>query len=107
VNIPVELRDSMSRTVAYALDFILDTLDYSPDEAITPRTEEELKAQPTADPSPVDMFAVVVWNDEKHSFEDVAQIIGDTVGMARPKALKCADVIDEQECGFVNFFDLF
>jgi len=86
----------MSRTIAYALDFILDTLDYSPDEAKPPRTEQELKEQPTADPLPMQIFAVAVWNDEKHSFEDVAQIIADTTGISREQAMKSADAIDEQ-----------
>jgi E3 ubiquitin-protein ligase UBR1 len=96
VNIPGELRESMAKTVAYALDFIIDTLDYSPDEAVTPKTEEDLRAQPTSDPTSNDVFAIVVWNDEKHSFEDVAQIVSDTTGVTYNQALKIADTIDDQ-----------
>ncbi len=97
-NIPNELKSSMSQTIAYALDFIIDTLDYSPDEAITPRTEDQLRRQASADPSNVDIFAVTVWNDEKHSFEDVAQIISDTVGIPIEHSIRIAESIDDQVC---------
>ena len=43
------LKDSMRRT-AFALDFMLDTLDYSPDEPSVPANEADLRLQPVADP---------------------------------------------------------
>jgi E3 ubiquitin-protein ligase UBR1 len=36
----------MRKTVAYALDFILDTLDYSPDEPSVPAGEADLDSSP-------------------------------------------------------------
>ena len=59
-SVSPELLDSMSRTVAYALDFVLDTLDFSPDEASVPTSEEALVAQPTADPLKKDLYAIIV-----------------------------------------------
>ena len=40
----------MGRTVGYALDFLLDTLDCSPDEPTVPPNEADLRLQPTPDP---------------------------------------------------------
>src|ERR1700733_9420735 len=39
VSVPPELHDTMRRTVGYALDFILDTLDFSPDESFVPAND--------------------------------------------------------------------
>ena len=40
INVPPELRDSVHRTIGYALDFLLDMLDYSPEE---PNNEADLR----------------------------------------------------------------
>ncbi|THH04445.1 hypothetical protein EW145_g5517 [Phellinidium pouzarii] len=93
--VPPELWDSMSRTVAYALDFILDTLDYSPDETQLATTEEMLSNQPTADPLRKDLYAVVVWNDDKHSFDEVIRHLSDTCGCSVEEAANHTRKIDE------------
>lgn len=93
--VPPELWESMSRTVAYALDFLLDTLDFSPDEPSVPRTEEDLKDQPSSDPMTKDLFAVVVWNDEKHTYAELAQLICDTTGRTKEEAAAMVRKLDE------------
>ena len=96
-SIPPELHESMSRTVAYALDYILDTLDYSPDEAIAPTNEADLRAQPTGDPMVMkDQYCVIIWNDDKHSFDEVIHLLGESTGRNREEASDIADKIDEQ-----------
>lgn len=95
VLVPPELRETISRTVGYALDFILDTLDYSPDEPTVPKTEIELRKQPTADPIAKDQFCVILWNDEKHSFDEVIKLLCDKTGRTREEASDCAHRIDE------------
>ena len=40
INVPPELRDSVHRTIGYALNFLLDMLDYSPEE---PNNEADLR----------------------------------------------------------------
>ena len=94
--VPPELWDSMSRTVAYALDFILDTLDYSPDETLLPTSEKFLLEQPTADQQKKDLFAVVVWNDEKHSFDETVRHLSDTCDCSVEEAINHANKIDDQ-----------
>ena len=38
-----ELRDNMGRTIGYTLGFLLDTLDYSPEEPSVPSNEPALR----------------------------------------------------------------
>ena len=95
VSVPPELRDSISRTIGYAIDFILDTLDSSPDETIVPLTETDLRSQPTGDPLMHDLFSVVIWNDDKHSFDEVIELLHDITSRTREEAAQVADRIDE------------
>ncbi|THH31562.1 hypothetical protein EUX98_g2617 [Antrodiella citrinella] len=96
-SIPPELHESMSRTVAYALDYVLDTLDYSPDETNAPNNEADLRAQPTGDPMVMkDQFCVIIWNDDKHSFDEVIHLLCDSTARTREEASDIADKIDEQ-----------
>jgi E3 ubiquitin-protein ligase UBR1 len=86
----------MARTVGYALDFMLDTLDYSPDEPSVPSNEAELRLQPSADPMMKDQYCVLIWNDDKHSFEEVIKLICDTTSRSREDATEIAHRVDEQ-----------
>ncbi|KAH7923758.1 hypothetical protein BV22DRAFT_1092243 [Leucogyrophana mollusca] len=95
VSFPPELREIMGRTVAYALDFLLDTLDYSPDEPSVPADEAELRLQPTADPMQKDQYCIVLWNDDKHSFSEVIELICETTTRTRDEAHALAHSIDE------------
>ncbi|PCH33185.1 hypothetical protein WOLCODRAFT_111408 [Wolfiporia cocos MD-104 SS10] len=96
VPVPPELRDTMSRTVAYALDFILDTLDLSPEETTPPTAENDLRAQPSGDPALKDYFSVVIWNDDKHSYEELIKLLCDITGRTRQEAAEVVDHIDDQ-----------
>lgn len=86
----------MSRTIGYALDFMLDTLDYSPDEPSVPLNEAELRLQPSADPMMKDQFCIIVWNDDKHSFDEMIRLICDMTVRSREEADEMAYRIDEQ-----------
>ncbi|KAI0638910.1 hypothetical protein C8Q77DRAFT_1078285 [Trametes polyzona] len=98
VHVPSELRESISRTIGYAIDFVLDTLDTSPDETLmsTSPNEAVLRLQPTGDPLMHDQFAIVVWNDDKHSFDEVIELLHDITSRTREEASQIADRIDEQ-----------
>ncbi|KAF7982421.1 hypothetical protein HWV62_28541 [Athelia sp. TMB] len=95
VPVPQELRESAGRTIGYALDFLLDTLDYSPDEPSVPSTDEELRAQPTADPMQKEQYCVVVWNDDKHSFEELMLLVADSTIWSKDDASDVAHRVDE------------
>ncbi|CCL98937.1 uncharacterized protein FIBRA_00944 [Fibroporia radiculosa] len=96
VLVPPELRDTMGRTVAYALDFVLDTLDYSPDETNPPGNENDLRSQPSGDPMSKDQFSIVVWNDDKHSFDEIIQLLCDLTNRSREQAEELTERIDDQ-----------
>ncbi|KAI0651382.1 hypothetical protein C8Q79DRAFT_932987 [Trametes meyenii] len=98
VHVPTELRESIGRTIGYAIDFVLDTLDSSPDETFmaTPPSDAILRLQPTGDPLMLDQFAIVVWNDDKHSFDEVIELLHDITNRTREEALQIADRIDDQ-----------
>lgn len=95
VSVPLELQETMRRTVGYALDFVLDTLDYSPDESSVPFNETDLRLQPSADPMMKDQYCVVIWNDDKHSFEEVIKLLCDMTNRTREEATAVANRIDE------------
>lgn len=96
VAAPPDLKDSMRRTIAFALDFLLDTLDYSPDEPTVPTNEADLRLQPSADPMMKDNYCIVVWNDDKHSFDEVTKIIVDLTNRTQEDAAALVRRIDEQ-----------
>lgn len=105
------------------LDYILVTLASTPVEpslptassriAYLPRiplsdlhpTEVASRAHQTAqfigtplDPVPVypDLYAVVLWNDEKHTREDVAVQLGDAVGWPESRGFACAESVHRE-----------
>ncbi|EIW86012.1 hypothetical protein CONPUDRAFT_94286 [Coniophora puteana RWD-64-598 SS2] len=95
-QVPPELREQMSRTIAYALDFLLDTLDYSPDEPNVPSNEADLRLQRSADPMQKEQYCLVLWNDDKHSFDEVIEVIVETTGRDRAEADGLSRAIDER-----------
>ncbi|KAK0502977.1 hypothetical protein EDD18DRAFT_1276884 [Armillaria luteobubalina] len=96
VFVPPDLRETMSKTVGYALDFILDTLDFSPDEPSVPANEADLRVQPSADPMSKDHYCIVLWNDEKHSFDEVIKLLCDKTNCSHEEASEITQRIDEQ-----------
>lgn len=95
VSVPPELHDSMQRTIGYALDFLLDTLDYSPEEPAIPNNEADLRLQPSADPMLKDQYCIVLWNDEKHSFDEVIKMLRDLTNRSKEEAKDLTQKIDE------------
>jgi E3 ubiquitin-protein ligase UBR1 len=85
----------MGKAIGHALDFVLATFDISPDEPFIPVNEADLRLQPTADTMTKDLFSVVLWNDDKHSFDEVVKLLSDLTGRSREEALELAHRIDE------------
>ncbi|KAA1468351.1 hypothetical protein DENSPDRAFT_833612 [Dentipellis sp. KUC8613] len=105
VLVPPDLRESMTKTVAYALDFIIDTLDYSPEETSVPPNEADLRLQPSADPMMKDQYCIVLWNDEKHSFNEVIELLVNTTGRTPEEASQAADRVDSQGRDVIEMSD--
>lgn len=97
MTVPQELQESMARTIGYAVDYVLDTLDFSPEVTIAPLSEEMLWKQASGDPMMMkDQFCVVLWNDDKHSFAEVIQLIQELTSRTREEASDIANRIDDQ-----------
>ena len=92
---PPGVKEAIRKTVAFALDFILDTLDYSPDTLSLPGDEAYLRLQPSADPMLKDQYCVVLWNDDKHSFDEVAQILAELLDKPLAETKAIARRLDE------------
>ena len=75
---------------------MLDTLDYSPDEPMVPANEADLRLQPSADPMMKDQYCIVLWNDDKHSFDEVTKLLVDMTNRAPDDAAALVRRIDEQ-----------
>lgn len=86
----------MRRTIAFALDFLLDTLDYSPDEPVVPNNEADLRLQPSADPMMKDIYCIVLWNDDKHSFDEVIKLLVDLTNRTVEEAEVLVRRVDDQ-----------
>jgi len=96
VDTPTDLKDFIRRTIGFALDFILDTLDYSPDEPMVLVNEAELRFQPSADPMMKDQYCIVLWNDDKHSYDEVTNLVMEMTGCTHEEAVALVRRIDEQ-----------
>ncbi|KAI4115856.1 MAG: hypothetical protein LQ345_003622 [Seirophora villosa] len=82
-QLPDELLESISMTVGRAFDYICDVISCSPEQLRLQRTEESIKHderlshlaskwyEEPEDPDPE--FALVLWNDEKHTVDEVTQ----------------------------------
>lgn len=96
VVLPPDLREQMLKTISYTIDFLLDTLDFSPDEPQVPLNETEAGVQLSGDPMSKDHYCIIVWNDDKHSFDEVAQLLVDlTPTRTREEADAIARLIDD------------
>lgn len=96
VTTPPDLMEAMRKTIGFALDFMLDTLDYSPDEPMVPANEADLRLQPSADPMMKDQYCIVLWNDDKHSFVEVTKLIMEMTNRTFDEALVLVRRIDDQ-----------
>lgn len=84
----------MAHTIAYVLDYILNTLDYAPDDTTPPRDMTQLSLIETADPARKDIFSVILWNDDKHSFDEVIHNVCEATGVL--DASQMVERIDEE-----------
>ncbi|ORX62464.1 hypothetical protein DM01DRAFT_1315943 [Hesseltinella vesiculosa] len=104
-SLPQPLLDAMDDTLRVVLDYLLETFATSP-EKVSPGTVEEV-LRDTQDshaalnirpPSPDShlrrTYACVLWNDERHSFEQVIDIVTRSTGKSKAEAQKDAEAVD-------------
>ena len=88
----------MSKVIGCALDFLLDVLDYSPEEATLPTNYETLVNQLSADPLLKEYWAIVLWNDEKHSYDEAVAHLQHMTGCNLQQATAVVMRTDEEVC---------
>lgn len=93
----------MSKVIGCALDFLLDVLDYSPEEATLPTTYETLISQLSADPLQKEYWAIVLWNDEKHSFDEAVAHLQHMTGCNLQQATAVVMRTDEEVCSLTSY----
>ncbi|KDQ52976.1 hypothetical protein JAAARDRAFT_197766 [Jaapia argillacea MUCL 33604] len=96
VPLPPTLQPTIQSTLSLLLDFILSTLSLSPPTTTLPTTLSALHLQPTADPLSKDLWCVVVWNDDKHSFGEVGVLLRDCCGMEGEEVGEIVGRVDEE-----------
>ncbi|KAJ2380381.1 E3 ubiquitin-protein ligase ubr1, partial [Coemansia sp. RSA 2559] len=97
---PASVKRSIELTIAVVLEFILETFATSPinlnmnfdESAIL----EDAKNSSLAinDSEPQTKFAVVLWNDEVHSFQDVIDQCTESLQCSHMEAKKIAETVD-------------
>lgn len=81
-ELPADLVHSIRSTIARALDYICDVISCSPEQLRLPKTEEKIRKDeedsrltsryygPETDSEDIE-YALILWNDEKHTVDDV------------------------------------
>ncbi|KAF2083417.1 hypothetical protein K490DRAFT_51742 [Saccharata proteae CBS 121410] len=106
--VPEDVLKSIRTTVARALDYICDVFSCSPEQLRLPKTEDSIRKDEELSRltskwyggedihEPDQEFALVLWNDEKHTVEDVenqvARACKQTKKFGRDKAYEVDDV---------------
>lgn len=92
-KLPSDLRELLESTLDCVVDYALDTFDYSPEEPVPPGDESSIRGAPN-DLHRNGPYAVVLWNDEKHSFDEVTSQLFDITDYTREQAFALTDKVD-------------
>ncbi|RHZ54062.1 hypothetical protein Glove_431g29 [Diversispora epigaea] len=103
-QIPPDLLNSIHNTICTVLDFMLNTLSVSPEEMTPPPNEQEVKQEAEYvgrmindtddDIEEEKLFAIILWNDEHHSFQDVIDQVVEATSCTKEVARRLAEKID-------------
>jgi len=91
-NISSAFRESMGKVIGCAFD------DYSPEDIALPPSFDALVAQPSASPTQNDYWAIVLWNDEKHSYDEAVAHLQHMTGCNLQQATAVVLRTDEEVC---------
>jgi E3 ubiquitin-protein ligase UBR1 len=103
--LPMDLRGSIRMTIARALDYFCDVWSCSPEQLRLPKTEKSVKEDEqcsrlssewygTEDTEQDSEYALVLWNDEKHTVHDVRDIVARACRKSLPDGLRKAHQVD-------------
>ena len=104
--LPMDLRESIRMTIARVLDYFCDVWSCSPEQLRLSKTEATVAEDEnnsrlsserygSEDVSDIIEYALVLWNDEKHTVNDVRDIVARACRMTRSEGLGKAHQIDD------------
>ncbi|CAI2174520.1 3024_t:CDS:10 [Funneliformis geosporum] len=103
-TLPHDLINPIHNTISTVLDFMLDTLSASPEEMTPPLNEADVRKEANRAALYIrdhvnivneeKLFAVVLWNDEHHSFHEVIDQVIDATGCSQAEAKAMAKRVD-------------
>ena len=107
-ELPEELKESIRITIARASDYLCDVFSCSPEQLRLPKTEESIREDEhhsrlnsrwygtghDADEHDVE-FALVLWNDEKHTVDDVRDQVARACKKRKSFGLQKAIEVDD------------
>ena len=108
-SLPPQLVDSIKKTIARAMDYLVDVWSCSPEQLRLPKTEESVfddvrfsrlsdEVYGGSDPASPENgkieYALVLWNDEKHTIDDVQEIVARACKRTAAEGRQRADEID-------------
>lgn len=110
-KVPAELEQSIQRTISTVMDFLLDVFSCCPEDMRSPKQEDairhdEEKSRLMTDfygpDLPDDTFALLLWNDEKHSVDEVAEQVAKACKKTRTYGREKAGEIDQIGRSLIN-----
>ncbi|KAF2402486.1 hypothetical protein EJ06DRAFT_490957 [Trichodelitschia bisporula] len=107
-SLPPDLVNAIQMTIARALDYLCDVFSCSPEQLRLPKTEssvfdDERQSRlprqtyggPYTTPEADTEFALILWNDEKHTVNDVRDQVARACRMALSKGLEKAHEVND------------
>ena len=98
VHLPQEALERARHYVSSIIKFIIDTIAHSPTEFTPPSNIPKVKSLPTLKPdtpSEAGPWSVVLWNDERHSFDEVIEQVSLAVDCSHSASRQVAERIDK------------
>lgn len=99
-DVPIQLRRQIKSTIAVVLDYVLETFAVSPED-VEPKSAEEIISESRDSDRALgtpatarSSYACVLWNDEKHSFDEVIGIVMQATRCSKQQATRVAESVD-------------
>ncbi|KAI8641693.1 hypothetical protein BD408DRAFT_444126 [Parasitella parasitica] len=101
-SVPPSIIQSIRETITVVADYILETFATSPEDVVSVGTVESIRqdcidsheALGLPSDAPNQTYACILWNDEKHSFDSVINIVVNAVGCTKDQAAHAAECVD-------------
>jgi E3 ubiquitin-protein ligase UBR1 len=109
ISLPPQLVDSIKKTIARAMDYLVDVWSCSPEQLRLPKTDSSVfddvrfsrisdevygGSDPASPENEKIEYALVLWNDEKHTIDDVEEIVARACKKTKAEGRQKADEID-------------